>query len=268
MAMFETLRTHTGTILRSASCARRRPRILAWDATVCAIVLILSYFVYFKWIPENRVHEYYKDAGVMVDYFHDPGHYQLFVMDGVHDLRLRDYRFYGADDVALEFYYFYHGPYAVRRMLFDTLRGESVKFRILMLTQKEIPPFDSWRSLLNRRADWPPIERRVPEWFEPDMTRLVTDSTRTRIVHWPGLVIELLIVAAALFLLVKAVEVGAIKLYRGRLHIRLYRGGLHIRERIRQRRIERGLCPDCRYPIRKSDSPGCPECGWNRPSVE
>ena len=32
----------------------------------------------------------------------------------------------------------------------------------------------------------------------------------------------------------------------------------------RANRLRRGLCPDCRYNLRKNFAAGCPECGWNR----
>ncbi len=31
------------------------------------------------------------------------------------------------------------------------------------------------------------------------------------------------------------------------------------------RRLKKNLCPTCRYSLQNLKTPGCPECGWNRP---
>ena len=35
----------------------------------------------------------------------------------------------------------------------------------------------------------------------------------------------------------------------------------------RSLRLRRNLCPTCAYNLRNIPTPGCPECGWNRPST-
>lgn len=45
----------------------------------------------------------------------------------------------------------------------------------------------------------------------------------------------------------------------------LLRGPILIRATVR---LRRGLCPACAYDLRNNPTPGCPECGWNRPQSQ